>query len=451
MSTNGPRDFRPALHYTPRKGWINDPNGLVCAGGKYHLFAQYGPEPHWGDIHWSHAESKDLMHWHDLPHALAPDGLGMVFSGSAVFDRENTSGLGTAEKPPIVAVYTSHGEHEQQSIAYSTDGVNFVKYAGNPVIPNSKKKDFRDPKVFKHPGGGWGLVLAAGDHVEFYASEDLINWRQTGSFGPEGNHAPGVWECPDLFPLELDGREIWVLLVSMGAGPEDLGSRTQYFLGSFDGETFMPEVSFDGPEYIDSGFDNYAGVTFFGTEERILIGWAANWAYAGDLPTGEFCGQMTLPRVLTLVDTPLGGVRLAGAPVVPGVFGEAAPIDGSLPGEVFRLEAAGEGPAEVVLSNVEGEELRFGVDGEGNIFLDRSRAGLRDFNRDFAGERFGRISARRLFTGPWRMELIFDRSVSELFADGGTRVFTQLVYPSRPYTRVSVTGEAKAWISTAAE
>ena len=170
MSTKAPRDFRPALHYAPKKGWINDPNGLVYARGKYHLFAQYGPEPHWGDLHWSHAVSEDLLSWRDLPNALGPDGLGMVFSGSAVYDENNSSGLGTKEGSPIVAMYTSHGEHEQQSIAYSLDGENFIKYPGNPVVPNSEKQDFRDPKVLKNPKGGWTAVLAVGDHVEFYGS-----------------------------------------------------------------------------------------------------------------------------------------------------------------------------------------------------------------------------------------------------------------------------------------
>ena len=276
MSTKALRNFRPDLHYTPKSGWINDPNGLVYAGGKYHLFAQYGPEPQWGDIHWSHAVSSDLIHWQDLPLALAPDSLGMVFSGSAVYDNGNTSGLGTGGRAPIVAMYTSHGCHEQQSLAVSQDGVSFTKYPGNPVIPNREKPDFRDPKVLRNPGGGWTVVLAAGDHVEFYASKDLISWRQTGSFGPGGNLSKGVWECPDLFPLTLGGREVWVLIVSMGACPENLGSRTQYFLGNFDGETFTSDGSFTKPEFIDSGFDNYAGVTFFGTEERILVGWAAN-------------------------------------------------------------------------------------------------------------------------------------------------------------------------------
>lgn len=447
MSTKGPRDFRPALHYTPPEGWINDPNGLVYAKGKYHLFAQYGPKPHWGDLHWSHAVSGDLLHWQDLPHALGPDELGMVFSGSAVYDGENTSVLGKDGEAPIVAMYTSHGEHEQQSIAYSTDGVDFIKYPGNPVMPNSAKKDFRDPKVFKNPKGGWGMVLAAGDHVEFYASEDLIHWRQTGSFGPGGNYSKGVWECPDLFPLELSGREVWVLLVSMGACPENLGSRTQYFLGNFDGDTFTCDGSFNKPEFIDSGFDNYAGVTYSGTDERILVGWAANWVYANDLPTGEFCGQMTLPRVLSLVDTELGGVRLAGAPVSDKLFGEPEPIDGRLPGEVFKLTVSGEGAAEAELSNGRGEAFRFGVDGGGNIFIDRSRAGINSFNSDFAKPEYSRISAPRFFTGPWTLELTFDRSICELFADKGTRVFTQLLYPVEPYESVTVSGNAKAGIS----
>ncbi len=447
MSTKAPRDFRPALHYAPRSGWINDPNGLVFANGKYHLFAQYGPEPHWGDIHWSHAESSDLIHWRDLPTALAPDSLGMVFSGSAVYDSENTSGLGTADNPPIIAMYTSHGEHEQQSIAVGLDGVNFTKYPQNPVIPNSEKPDFRDPKVLKNPKGGWTVVLAAGDHVEFYGSEDLIHWNKTGSFGPGGNHSKGVWECPDLFPLTLEGREVWVLLVSMGACTENLGSRTQYFLGSFDGKTFTPDGSFTKPEFIDSGFDNYAGVTYFGTKERILIGWAANWVYANDLPTGEFCGQMTLPRVLTLADTPLGGPRLAGAPVSDKLFSEPRPVTGKLPGEVFKLTVSGEGEAEAVLSNAKGESFMFGVDGGNSIYIDRSNAGLRDFNPDFAKPEYGRISAPRFFAGPWTLELTFDCSICELFADKGTRAFTQLLYPEAPFDSIDIKGNAKAEIS----
>lgn len=449
MSTQGPRDFRPDLHYTPPAGWINDPNGLVYAEGKYHLFAQYGPEPHWGNIHWSHAVSADLLHWQDLPHALAPDELGLVFSGSAVYDQANTSGLGQDGQAPIVAMFTHCGNCQQQSIAYSLDGERFTKYSGNPVLPNQEKPDFRDPKVFPNPvKGGWSMVLAAGDHVEFYASKDLLHWRQTGRFGPESNYSNGVWECPDLFPLSLNGKETWVLLVSMGPRPENRGSRTQYFLGSFDGDAFTSDGSFTQPEFIDSGFDNYAGVTYSGTEERILIGWAANWIYANDLPTGGFCGQMTLPRTLTLVDTPLGGPRLAGVPVSEALFGPGQPIATELPGEVFKLTVSGQGPAAVTLSNGKGEAFIFGVDTDNHIYIDRSQAGLKDFNSDFAADEYSKISAPRFFMGPWTLELTFDRSICELFADQGTRVFTQLLYPSEPYCRMDLQGDARAEISS---
>ena len=217
MSTQGIRDFRPEVHYTAEKGWINDPNGLTYVDGTYHLFAQYYPEPRKGPKHWSHAVSQDLLHWQHLPVALYPDADGAMFSGSAVYDKENTSGFGTKEHPPIVAMYTCHGDTEQQCIAYSTDYVNFAKYTGNPVIPNAEKIDFRDPKVIPNPKGGWSVVLAAGDRVEFYASENLKEWRKTGEFGPEGNHSQGVWECPDLFPLTIDGEEKWILIVSISS------------------------------------------------------------------------------------------------------------------------------------------------------------------------------------------------------------------------------------------
>ncbi len=447
MSTKGVRDFRPQIHFTPKTGWINDPNGLVFADGRYHLFAQYYQEPVWGPMHWYHAASKDLLHWEHLPVALEPDGLGYIFSGSAVYDEGNTSGFGQDGKAPIVAMYTSHGsadstaaapEQEQQSLAYSLDGVHFVKYQGNPVIPNSALKDFRDPKVFYNPVKKcWGMVLAAGDHVEFFASPDLKAWEKTGVFGPDGNFAPGVWECPDLFPLDAPGGGTkWVLLVSMGAKEAHRGARTQYFLGDFDGDRFLCDGGFTQAEFIDSGFDNYAGVTFSGTKDRILIGWAANWVYANQLPTGEFCCQYTLPRRLSLAETP-AGVRLASLPVDNGVFGEPAPCGGTLPGEVFKLSVSGQGAAEIALSNPAGEVFRFGVNQENQVFVDRSMAGAKDFSESFATPLFSACGEPRFFTGKWTMDLIFDRSVCELFIDGGTRAFTQVLYPSIPFTRVS--------------
>lgn len=447
MSTKGVRDFRPSLHFTPRSGWINDPNGLVFENGKYHLFAQYFPEPYWGPMHWYHAVSRDLIHWEHLPVALKPDELGYIFSGSAAYDQDNTSGLGRDGAAPLVAMFTHHGEHEQQSVAYSLNGVDFLKYPGNPVIPNTEKTDFRDPKIFHNPVRGcWGMVLAAGDHVEFYASQDLLHWEKTGEFGPEGSFSQGVWECPDIFPLPAENGELWVLLVSMGANQENHGSRTQYFTGSFDGDRFISDGRFTQPEWIDSGFDNYAAVTYNGAQERILVGWAANWIYADKTPTGSYCCQMTVPRKLSLVDTPKGGARLAGRPVSDSVFGPTEPFTGKLPGEVFKLTAAGGGPCTITLSNEVGEEFRFGVDGENQAFIDRSQAGAKDFHPDFASDWYGRLSAPRFYDGGWTLELTFDRSICELFLDHGTRAFTQVLYPSQPYTKVSATGECSLMV-----
>ena len=432
MSTQGIRDFRPEVHYTAEKGWINDPNGLTYVDGTYHLFAQYYPEPRKGPKHWSHAVSQDLLHWQHLPVALAPDELGAMFSGSAVVDRENASGFGAGGKAPMVLMYTAHGEHEQQCIAYSTDYVHFTKYAGNPVIPNTEIRNFRDPKVFPNPiRGGWSMALAAHDRVHFYASQDLRHWEKTGEFGPEGNFMEGVWECPDLFPLTIHGEEKWVLVISMGH------QRTQYFTGTFDGDTFHCDVPYQPVKLLDQGFDNYAGVTFNGTEDRLLVAWATSWVYARRLPTGVFCGYLSMPRRLSLADTPKGGLRLAAVPAAQPF--QAAPCStGELPGELFGLKARGEGPATLRLENSLGQHFNFGVNEKGEVFVDRSQAGAKDFDPQFASEKFSKTSAPRYYDGAWELELHFDHSISELYADGGTLTFTQLMYPDTPYTRASV-------------
>ena len=246
MSTQGIRDFRPEIHFTPEKGWINDPNGLVYVNGEYHVFAQYSVEPIWGPMHWCHAVSRDLIHWQELPVALYPDKLGAAFSGSAVYDP-------------------------------------------NPIR------------------GGWSVAITMTDRVAFFASQDLKHWEKTGEFGPEGNFMPGQWQCPDLFPLTIHGEEKWVLVISMGH------QRTQYFTGTFDGDTFHCDVPYQPVKLLDQGFDNYAGVTFNGTEDRLLVAWATSWVYARKLPTGVFCGYLSMPRRLSLADTPKGGLRLAAA------------------------------------------------------------------------------------------------------------------------------------------
>ena len=270
-------------------------------------------------MHWGHATSRDLIHWEHQPIALYPDELGFIFSGSAVYDTQNSSEYGTNENPPIIAIYTSHHKDglEQQSIAYSNDKYwHFEKSYLNPVIKNPGISDFRDPKAFWNPVRRcWSLVLAAQDRVFFYASQDMKNWEKTGEFGPEGNHVKGVWECPDLFPIEYKGKNVWVLVVSMTKASEDDHCKMQYFLGDFDGEKFLCTYPSDEPRWLDEGFDNYAAVTFQNAKDVLLMGWGMNWQYAAQTPTEEYCGNRQPWREscpLTEVD---GALTLVAAPL----------------------------------------------------------------------------------------------------------------------------------------
>lgn len=439
---------RPVLHFTPESGWINDPNGLLYDGKQYHLFAQHNPNDIvWGPMHWLHAVSDDLLHWKPLGIALYPDSLGTMFSGSAVIDVDNTAGFGHGT---MIAIYTQHGERECQSIAFSQDGVNFVPYDGNPVIENPGVPDFRDPKVFRDEKEDcWRMVLAAGNRIEFYRSADLRNFCKTGSFGEEICPPGLLFECPDLFPLAApDGREIWVLLVSVAAPPEAGGGRMCYFLGDFDGVTFrQTDAAPNQTLIVDKGFDDYAGVTFNGTRERIFLGWAANPIYAGNVPASLFRGRMTLPRKLQLVDTDFG-IRLAAEPFLPGA--EEFPIadGGTLKHNVYLLTLSARGAFEIRLENSRGEMLRVGLDEDNHIFADRSLAGETDFDAWFGKPHFDEHRIARVKTGTFKMMMIVDHDIIELYADQGTYVSTMLVFPSERYDIFHILGMANATIST---
>ncbi|WP_405535842.1 GH32 C-terminal domain-containing protein [Streptomyces sp. NBC_00075] len=242
--------YRPQFHFTPEKNWMNDPNGLVYYQGEYHLFYQYNPNGNsWGDMSWGHAVSTDLVHWTELPLALSYDDNEMVFSGSAVVDRDNTTGFGTTENPAMVAIYTSHNSTtgiQAQSLAYSTDrGRTWTKYQGSPVL-DIGSRDFRDPKVqWYAPTNSWLMTvsMSAEHKVRFYSSKNLKDWQLQSEFGPAGATG-GVWECPDLFPLAVDGDETktkWVLVVNINPGGIAGGSAAQYFVGDFDGTRFTAE------------------------------------------------------------------------------------------------------------------------------------------------------------------------------------------------------------------
>ncbi|MFV0327187.1 MAG: 2,6-beta-D-fructofuranosidase [Bacteroides xylanisolvens] len=291
---------RPQFHFSTRRGWINDPNGLVYYDGEYHLFYQHNPfERDWENMHWGHAVSTDLVHWTELNDALYPDGLGTMFSGSAVIDYDNSAGWNKDGKPAMVAAYTAEsGERQTQCIAYSLDnGRTFTKYEENPVIDTKEKwnsRDTRDPKVFWYaPKKHWVMVLNERDGHSIYNSNDLKEWKYQ-------SHVTGFWECPELFELPIDGNQKktkWVMYGATGT----------YMIGSFDGKVFTPEHG----KYFYTKGSIYAAQTITNTQDgrRIQIGWGQ--IHHPDMP---FNGMMMLPTELTLKST-REGVRLFNNPV----------------------------------------------------------------------------------------------------------------------------------------
>src|ERR1700744_383030 len=310
--------YRPQIHFSPPAHWMNDPNGLVYYNGVYNLFYQYYPKATvWGPMHWGHATSRDLIHWKNQPIALYPDSLGLIFSGSAVVDVNNTSGFGKNGKPPLVAIFSHHSQKgakasrmnfQNQSLAYSNDdGKTWTKYAHNPVLKNPGIPDFRDPNVMWYaPGKKWVMSLATKDRLTFYSSKNLKDWTKESEFGEHLGAHGGVWECPDLFPLTAaDGKKLWVLIVNINPGGPAGGSATQYFTGNFDGKTFTPNRT--DTRWLDEGTDEYAGVTWHNTgNRRIFLGWMSNWAYAEAVPTKLWRSAMTVPRELKLVKVDTG-------------------------------------------------------------------------------------------------------------------------------------------------
>src|SRR5688572_4628821 len=309
--------YRPQFHFTPKARWMNDPNGMVYYEGEYHLFYQYYPDGDvWGPMHWGHTVTTDLVVWEHLPIALYPDSLGMIFSGSAVVDEKNSSGFGSTDSPPLVAVFTYHdavkekegrSDYQTQGIAYSLDkGRSWKKYDKNPVIANPGVRDFRDPKVFWHEESKqWIMTLVAADHAELYGSADLKLWTKLSEFGKEyGNHG-GVWECPDLFQLPVEGEGIqkWVMIININPGAPNGGSGTQYFVGEFDGKKFTSDTEQARTSWLDYGPDDYAGITWSNAPDgrKIFMGWMNNWSYAQVVPTSPWRGGTTVARDLSLV------------------------------------------------------------------------------------------------------------------------------------------------------
>ncbi|MCY9013971.1 GH32 C-terminal domain-containing protein [Bacillus inaquosorum] len=453
-------DYRPQYHFTPEANWMNDPNGMVYYAGEYHLFYQYHPYGmQWGPMHWGHAVSKDLVTWKHLPVALYPDEKGTIFSGSAVVDRNNTSGFQTGEEKPLVAIYTQDREgHQVQSIAYSNDkGRTWTKYAGNPVIPNPGKKDFRDPKVFWYEKENkWVMLLAAGDRILIYTSKNLKQWTYASEFGQgQGSHG-GVWECPDLFELPVDGnpnQKKWVMQVSVGNGAVSGGSGMQYFVGDFDGTHFKNENPSDKVLWTDYGKDFYAAVSWSDIPSsdgrRLWLGWMSNWQYANDVPTSPWRSAASIPRELKL-KTLTGGVRVVQTPVkelqtIRGtskkwknqtISPASQNVLAGLSGDAYELHAefqVSPGSAPEFGFKVRTGENQFtkvGYDRKNTkLFVDRSESGNVTFNPTF--NTGIQTAPLKPVNGNIKMRIFVDRSSVEVFGNDGQQVITDIILPDR--------------------
>ncbi len=440
--------YRPQFHFTPEHGWMNDPNGMVYLDGEYHLFYQYNPYGSmWANMSWGHAVSTDLTSWTYFPTALTPDSLGAIFSGSAVIDVNNTAGFG---KNAMVAIYTSAGKVQAQSIAYSTDkGRTFTKYAGNPVLPNPGITDFRDPKVsWNEAANQWIMALATKQTVTFFGSPNLKDWTKLSEFGEGiGSHA-AVWECPDLFPLIYNGKTKWVLLVSINPGGPNGGSATQYFIGDFDGKTFKPDT-LPYPLWLDYGRDNYAGVTFSNIPKtdgrQIFMGWMSNWDYANQVPTKDFRSAMTVARELTITNNGKHLI-LNSYPVnefnnLKDIVSEKPDLQVDKEATITELLKNNDGSYEIEmtikpgnavefgfsLNNSKNETLKFNFDNAtGFLSIDRKNSGLINFNDRFA---LG-MNAPLIKKDAYRIRLLVDKASAEIFINEGEVTMSTLFFPS---------------------
>lgn len=443
--------FRPLMHYSPAKNWMNDPNGMVYINGVWHLFYQYNPlGADWGNMSWGHATSSDLLHWTEQPVALTRNELGDIFSGSCVIDKDNTAGFGNNA---MIAIYTANGEHQQQALAYSTDnGASFTNFAGNPVIANSTRADFRDPKVFWYEKDKkWIMSLACGWEykVEFWSSDNLKSWEYLSTFSydnPACNH--GQWECPDL--IQIDNK--WVLLVSVNPGAPNGGSGTQYFIGDFNGSEFLVDGG-NYPKWMDYGTDNYAGVSWSNAPDNrhIMIGWMNNWNYAGASPVSPWRSSMTLPRELGLAQydsqTILTSKVVKEIETIAGDW-RTADTDLNITGPYhLQIEVSSSKISTFTLYNTFGQRLEMSVNPKANQFLTKRNA--QTGNTSFATS-FSLPSVKAALNSEAgetiTLDLFVDQSSVEVFTSNGSMANTVLVYPSEIYNHVELPLDAKAKI-----
>lgn len=460
--------YRPVYHHTPVYGWMNDPNGMFYKDGVYHLYFQYNPYGSmWGNMTWGHSTSTDLTHWTYEGTAIVPDAWGAIFSGSCVVDKDNTAGFG---KGAVVAFYTSAkstpwGDIQSQSMAYSLDnGKTFIKYEYNPIL-TSTERDFRDPKVFWYaPGKHWVMMLAVGQEMQIYSSGNLKEWKKESSFGAmQGAHG-GVWECPDLVEVAVEGskEKKWVLICNLNPGGPFGGSAAQYFVGSFDGKKFVNE-SPTQTKWLDWGKDNYATVTWSNAPAGrcIALGWMSNWQYANNVPTTQYRSANTLARDLTLYR--VGGelyLKSKPSPEIKKARAEEKKIPtfevkGNY--EVASLLADNKGAYEIEMTienkgtskidfslmNEKGEKVAMYYDVVRKQFvMDRSASGVVGFSRDFPAVTVAPVRN----TDQIHLRLFIDRSSVEAFGEEGEYVMTNLVFPAEPYNRMVFSSDKGSYI-----
>ena len=431
--------FRPVYHHTPVWGWMNDPNGMFYKDGVWHLYFQHNPYgSQWENMTWGHSTSRDLVHWTFEGDAIVPDGLGTIFSGSCVVDKNNTAGFG---KDAIVALYTTAGISQTQSLAYSTDGgKTFIKYEENPILTD-EIPDFRDPNMFWNDEiDAWNLLLAAGQEMKIYSSKNLKDWKYESSFGHGyGNH-DGVWECPDLMRLPVDGtkEQKWVLICNINPGGPFGGSVTQYFVGNFDGHRFVCDSEPQVTKWMDYGKDHYAAVSFSNAPggRQVALAWMSNWQYANQVPTLQFRSANSIPRDLTLF-TDGGETWLASTPSSEMLGARGAKVRNITPSCEVVLDLKTD--ATLTLRNARGEEVVMKYDaGEQTFSMDRTKSGQTDFSSNFTAvtvaPTHGRLTTLRLF---------IDRCSVEAFSADGRMAMSNLVFPSEPYDRLIVRSKNK--------
>lgn len=471
--------FRPVYHHTPEYGWMNDANGLFYKDGVYNLYYQYNPyAAKWGNMHWGHSTSTDLVHWKTQPIAIYRDDYGHIFSGCSVIDYNNTAGFGEGA---VISFYTSWNTSrdliQTQCLAYSTDGgMTFTKYESNPVLtPYDGIKDFRDPKVIWYdPEKKWIMIVSADSEMRFYSSQDLKEWKHISNWGKGYGVQPRQFECPDFFPLTTEeGETKWVLIVNVNPGCYFGGSGTEYFVGEFDGTAFTCDSPKDTVKWLDWGKDHYSTVSFYGIKDRVVVvPWMSNWQYAAVVPTKYFRGVNAFPRILGLYKdsgefyvsvNPVPelsilekGTKTLQAKVNGGAVNMYDKTDGAyeLNAEISSLS---NGKSCIRLSNQEGEYVDLYFDAATKRFvMDRTKSGEIAFGENSTIHVIENHDRRKTYSmnyvndfalatwapiklsGSHTLKILCDKSSFEIFIDGGKLAMTNIVFPSSPFNKIEL-------------